>query len=125
MAAGYLIDTNILIDAQMNRLPPKGSQFLAEIIDEDFTVSFVTYIEFLGYKSVSKATEEFMALADVIEIDKDIIDTCITLRKSKAIKLPDAIIASTALSRGLSLITRNVEDFKKIKGLKVVNLYDL
>ena len=88
-------------------------------------VSFVTYIEFLGYKSVSKATQEFMALAGVIEIDKDIIDTCITLRKSKAIKLPDAIIASTALSRGLSLITRNVEDFKKIKDLKVVNLYNL
>jgi len=125
MVAGYLIDTNVLIDAQMNRLPPKGSQFLAAIIDEDFTVSFVTYIEFLGYKSVSKATEEFMALAGVIEIDKDIIDTCIALRKSKAIKLPDAIIASTALSRGLSLITRNVEDFEKIKGLKVVNLYDL
>src|SRR5690606_10143675 len=125
MVAGYLIDTNVLIDAQMNRLPPKGSQFLAAIIDEDFTVSFVTYIEFLGYKSVSKATEEFMALAGVIEIDKDIIDTCIALRKSNAIKLPDAIIASTALSRGLSLITRNVEDFKQIKDLKLVNLYDL
>jgi len=125
MAAGYLIDTNVLIDAQMNRLPPKGSQFLAEIIDEDFTVSFVTYIEFLGYKSVSKTTEEFMALASVIEIDKDIIDTCIALRKSKSIKLPDAIIASTAISRGRSLITRNVGDFKKISGLEVVNLYEL
>ena len=125
MATGYLIDTNVLIDAQMNRLPPKGSQFLAEIIDEDFTVSFVTYIEFLGYKSISRTTEEFMALANIIEIDKDIIDTCIALRKSKAIKLPDAIIASTALSRGLSLIIRNVGDFKKIRGLKVVNLYDI
>lgn len=125
MAAGYLIDTNVLIDAQMNRLPPKGSRSLADIIDEDFTVSFVTYIEFLGYINISKATKEFMALASVIEIDKDIIDTCIALRKSQSIKLPDAIIASTALSRGLSLITRNVEDFKKINGLKIVNLYDL
>ncbi|SEL69947.1 PIN domain-containing protein [Parapedobacter koreensis] len=77
MATGYLIDTNVLIDAQMNRLPPDGSQLLAEIIDEDFTVSFVTYI------------------------------------------------ASTALSRNLNLITRNVDDFKKIKGLKVINLYEL
>lgn len=73
MAAGYLIDTNVLIDAQMNRLPPKGSQFLAEIIDEDFTVSFVTYIEFLGYKSISKATEEFMALAGVIELTRTLL----------------------------------------------------
>src|SRR5690606_3043395 len=125
MAAGYLIDTNVLIDAQMDRLPPKGSQFLAEIIDEDFTVSFVTYIEFLGYKNVPKATEELMAMATVIEIDKSIIDTCITLRRSLSIKLPDALIASTALSRDLNLITRNVSDFRKIKDLSVVNLYEL
>lgn len=95
MAARYLIDTNVLIDAQMNRLSPKGSQFLADVIDENFTVSFVTYIELLGYKNVSKVTEEFMAMATVIEIDKDIIDICIALRKSQSIKLPDAIIAST------------------------------
>ncbi len=73
MAAGYLIDTNVLIDAQMDRLPPKGRQFLVEIIDEDFIVSFVTYIEFLGYKNVPKATEEFMAMANVIEIDRSIL----------------------------------------------------
>ncbi len=53
MAERYLIDTNVLIDAQMNRLKPKGRKFLANVIDEDFTVSFVTYIEFLGYKEVS------------------------------------------------------------------------
>lgn len=64
-------------------------------------------------------------MATVTEIDKDIIDTCIALRKSQSIKLPDAIIASTAISRGLALITRNVGDFKKINGLKMVNLYDL
>ncbi|WP_257669822.1 type II toxin-antitoxin system VapC family toxin [Parapedobacter tibetensis] len=124
MATGYLIDTNVLIDAQMNRLPPKGSLFLAGIIDEDFTVSFVTYIEFLGYKSVSKETKEFMALATVIEIDKDIIDTCIALRKSRSIKLPDAIIAATALSKNLTLITRNTSDFKKIKGLELLNPHE-
>jgi hypothetical protein len=32
----------------MKKLPAKGLQFLADVINEDFTVSFITYIEFLG-----------------------------------------------------------------------------
>ena len=60
MGQKYLIDTNSLIDAQMKRIPDKGLQFLAGVINEYFTVSFITYIEFLGYKYVSKASEEFM-----------------------------------------------------------------
>ena len=37
------------------------------------------------------------------------------------IKLPDAIIAATALVYDLTLISRNVSDFKNIEGLKVLN----
>lgn len=125
MGKGYLIDTNVLIDAQMNRLPPKGRDFLAGIIDENFTISFVTYIEYLGFKGVSKVAEEFVKLADVIEIDKQIIDICIELRKSQAIKLPDAIIASTALAKEMTLLTHNTADFKKISGLKVMNSWEI
>lgn len=93
MEQKYLIDTNVLIGAQMNSLPEAGMKFMAEIIDKDFTVSFITYIEFLGYKNVTKETEGFIALANVLEINKEIIQTCVNLRKSKVVKLPDAIIA--------------------------------
>jgi toxin FitB len=34
-------------------------------------------------------------------------------------KLPDAIIAATALVHGCELVTRNVSDFAKIPGLSV------
>lgn len=125
MEQKYLIDTNVLIDAQMNSLPEAGMKFMAEIIDKEFTVSFITYIEFLGYKDVTQETEDFIALADVIEINKEIIQTCINLRKSKIIKLPDAIIAATALVSDLTLTTRNISDFKNISGLKIVNPWEL
>ncbi|WP_198675460.1 PIN domain-containing protein [Pleomorphovibrio marinus] len=36
-------------------------------------------------------------------------------------KLPDEIIAATALTYDLTLLTRNIGDFKKIEGLKVTN----
>ena len=44
MGKKFLIDTNTLIDAQTRKLPESGLQFLERIIDEDFSISFVTYI---------------------------------------------------------------------------------
>lgn len=125
MEQKYLIDTNVPIGVQMNSLPKAGIKFMAEILDKDFTVSFITYIEFLGYKDVTKETEDFIALANVLEVNKEIIQTCVNLRKSKIVKLPDAIIAASALSSNLALITRNVSDFKNISGLKMINPWEL
>lgn len=125
MEQKYLIDTNVLIGVQMNDLPEAGMKFMAETLDKDFTISFITYIEFLGYKNVTKETEGFLALANVLEVNKEIIQTCVNLRKSKIIKLPDAIIAATALINELTLVTRNVSDFKNISGLKVIKPWEL
>jgi predicted nucleic acid-binding protein len=121
MGQKYLIDTNTLIDAQMKRMPEKGLQFLARVVNEDFIISFITYIEFLGYKDIPKASEEFISLASVIAINKPIMDACISLRKTHKIKLPDAIIAATALVYDLALISRNTSDFKNIDGLQVID----
>jgi hypothetical protein len=52
-------------------------EFIKNVVNEDFTVSFVTYIEFLGYKDISQISKDFIALANVLEINKSIIDTCI------------------------------------------------
>jgi len=43
------------------------------------------------------------------------------IRKQHSIKLPDAIIAATAVIYGLILVTRNTKDFVNIDGLQVVN----
>ena len=121
----YLVDTNSIIDAQIGRIPEKGLQFLGDVINENFIISFITYIEVLGYKDVSQATQGFMELADVIEINKTIINACIELRKRKKIKLPDAIIAATALVNNLTLISRNTKDLEDISGLTCINPYEL
>ncbi|GHU74834.1 motility twitching protein PilT [Bacteroidia bacterium] len=125
MGQRYLIDTNVLIDVQMDRLPKKGRDFLAKVMDDNFIVSFITQIEFLGYKDVPESSETFISLADVIEIDKQTICACIDLRKNHKIKLPDAIIAATAIVNNLTLLTRNISDFKNIENLHVLNLYEM
>ena len=121
MEQKYLIDTNVLIDAQMNRLPSKGLDFLTKVIDKNFIISFITQIEYLGYKNISKSSETLISLADIIEIDKLIIQTCIDIRKNYNIKLPDAIIAATALSRNLVLVTNNEKDFIELQDLLIIN----
>jgi len=40
-------------------------------------------------------------------------------------KTPDAIIAATAMSHGLTLVTNNERDFTNIKGLNVINPYEI
>ncbi len=42
MGVNYLWDTNTIIDAQMNKIPEKGLHFLANVINENFTVSFIS-----------------------------------------------------------------------------------
>lgn len=49
----------------------------------------------------------------------------IEIRQKYKTKLPDAIIAATALVHNLTIISRNTADFKNIEGLKVLDLYNL
>ena len=42
-------------------------------------------------------------------------------QKKHKIKLPDAIIAATAIVYGLTLITRNTADFNDLKNLELLN----
>jgi predicted nucleic acid-binding protein len=70
---------------------------------------------------ISKSSEDFISLATVIEVDKYIIQTCIDLRKNYKIKIPDALIAATALAQNLTLVTNNERDFVSINNLNIIN----
>lgn len=125
MEQKYLIDTNAIIDAQIGKIPKAGMDFMASVVNSSFNVSFVSYIEFMGYKDIKPQSEAFISMATVIEINKSIIDTCISLRKLKRIKLPDAIIAATAISQNLIIVSHNTKDFANIENLQIIDPYDL
>jgi predicted nucleic acid-binding protein len=67
----------------------------------------------------------FINDALVIELEQPIKLSTAVIRKQYRIKLPDAIIAATALVHDLTLITRNTSDFKNIEGLKIIDLFNL
>ena len=59
----------------------------------------------------------------ILYIDQKIADMVIQIRSEVRIKLPDAIIAATAKTANLHLVTRNTEDFKKVE-VQITNPFD-
>jgi predicted nucleic acid-binding protein len=125
MGKSYLIDTNIIIDFSENRLPLNAKLFVAEVIDNEPNISIINKIELLGFSLVTSEIIEFTDSANIINLTEDITNKTIKLRKNRKIKLPDAIIAATALAHNLTLISRNTKDFDGIDGLEFINPYDL
>ena len=128
MGTGYLIDSNVVIGYLDGRIPEKGMVFLHAIIDDIPHVSIITKIEVLRFNAPEEAYKiifDFMDNSLVYGLSDPIVSNTIQLGKNHKIKLPDAIIAATALVHDLTLLTRNVSDFKSISGLSVVNPYDM
>ena len=54
-------------------------------------------------------------------LDDEVIESAVRLRQQKRMKLGDAIIGATALEYGVPLVTCNMDDFKNIPGLQLIN----
>ena len=117
----FLIDTNIIIYLTKKKL--KISDFVKS--GSSLYISSISYMETLGYSFQNqfeeKEVNEFCESFERIFLTKEIEKQTILIRKSNKIKLPDAIIAATALVNNLILVTHNYNDFKNILGLKILN----
>ena len=125
MGTRYLIDTNVVLDFMGNKLPEKGKIRIARIIDEEINFSVINKIELLGFSKVEQDLIEFVTCSNIHPIDDAIVDKTIEIRRLFKIKLPDAIIAATAMINDMVLVSRNTKDFKTVKGLKAIDPYML
>lgn len=116
------MDTNAVIDYLDNKLPDNSANLIDKV---DTQVSVITRMELLSWNKATikqiKILQEFINGSVVIGLEENIIVKTIELRRQYKIKLPDAIIAATALSGKMHLISHNVSDFVKIPGLKVID----
>ena len=99
-------------------------EYLANVIDNHLPISIINKIEVLGFSHQSNLTLELLTFVRVIGLTDEIAEITVNIRKSTKIKLPDAIIAATAMANKLSLITRNVTDFKNVSDLVLINPWD-
>lgn len=123
MGKRYLIDTNVIINFFGQKFPASTNTFLSAL---EPLISFITYIEL--FSSNNLQDKDILLLNSFVEsatiftqIDTRIIQTAISIRKNYNVKLPDAVIAATAIVHNLTLISGNIKDFEKIKELDFLN----
>jgi len=124
----YLLDSNIVINYLNGSIPAAGMEMINVIVDIDPLISVITKMETLGFSFQSadeqNLTETFINGSMVLGIDDKVVSKTIDIRRTEIIKLPDAIIAATAIVNDLTLLTRNTKDFTKIGGLQIIDRSD-
>jgi len=111
------IDTNIVLYLL------NGDSEVAKLLQrKTIYISIISEIELLGYKGILESEknviQNFLNQCVIINITQSIKEKVIELKSTYAIKLPDALIAATAIIHDLHLITAD-KGFEKIKDLKL------
>jgi len=127
MGQEYLLDSNVIIGYLAGQIPSSGMDIVSEIVSNRPNISVISQIEVLRFNDTPEnetVLKEFINMAKVYPLSNNVVECTIKLCKQIKIKLPDAIIAATALLEGLTLVTRNVSDFNKIPDLILLNPWD-
>lgn len=126
MELSYLLDTNCISDYLGARLPDSSMKLMDEIFDSSPAISIINKIELLGHNYPGLPKFQLAVEAcQTLPLSDEIVQRTIAIRKSRKIRIPDAIIAATALDHSLTLITHNIKDFKGIYGLKLLDLHEV
>ncbi len=119
----YLLDTNAIVSLL------QGSGALVTLLQnaEWVGISVISQIEFLAFSELSESDrqlfEQFLKRIEVINLvasNNLLIEEIIQIRLQYRVKLPDAIIASTALQVGANLVT-NDRELTKVTTLTIIN----
>lgn len=114
----YLLDTNAIIYLI-------GGRLAAPLPAGHYSFSVISEIELLSFSGLSAEDEqkisELLALLDRVELNQTVRLEAIKLRKQKRLKLPDAIIAASAIIRNATLFT-NDQAFHVTSNLTVQSL---
>ena len=113
-------DTNVLI-----HLLGKNSDVVNFLRGKELSLSVVTELELYAKPNLTEREEDIIDIlvenCFVIELSQSIKQIVKKIRKVHKIKLPDAIIASTAIYLDIPLVTYD-SDFENIDELKLILL---
>ena len=113
--AQLLVDTDVCIHhlSGARRLPRQAGRL---------AYSVITRAELLAGARGGEAASVRRLLAGMeeLEVDRRVAERAALLRRERpSLRMPDALIAATALVHSLTLHTRNSRDFSGVPGLRV------
>lgn len=116
-----LLDSNILIyscQTEFVYLKPL-------VLNTKNCVSHISKLEVLGFPRLTEIEKQYFEnvfrILKIMPINETVIDKAIELRQQFKMKSNDSIIAATALLNNMEVYTKNIDDFKNITGLTVIN----
>lgn len=119
----YLLDTNAIIALL------SGNQTLVDLTASAtwLGISIISQLEFLAFENLSSADQDlfevFLQRVEVVDLSQQnvaLLDKVIELRKTSRLKLPDAIIAASALLNSASLVTAD-KAIKRVDDLSIID----
>jgi tRNA(fMet)-specific endonuclease VapC len=127
----YMLDTDICLCA-INERPPKVLQALKEHHAEGLGVSAITASELhfgvarTGSARNTQALRHFLAGLEVVGFDATAAEVAGQVRawlagQGTPIGPYDSLIAAHAQALGVTLVTNNVREFKRVPGLQLAN----
>ena len=105
----FLLDSNVLIDTLNQKLNLLG--FLNNFPDCEVYINLVVEIEVLAKSGMSEQEEaEVRALLDSfkwVEIGKSVREIAVQIRRTKELRLPDALIAASAITLNATVLSND------------------
>ena len=110
-----LADTDVCIDHLTGRarLPGRPSRLGNSVITRAELRAGA------GGQHQHEAIRRLLGAMKEYDVDRQIAEEAGRIRREDGIRLPDALIAATAMVHGLTVLTRNVGDFRRVSGLRV------
>ena len=134
----YLLDTCVLAESRRRPVDKNLEAWLTEVPDEALFISVLTLGEIrYGIEKLAEEKrrtqltlwlEHELAVwfgSRVLPLDVEIVDRWGFLRAHhRTLPAIDSLLAATALTYHLTLVTRNTKDFMSINGLKILNPWE-
>lgn len=132
----YLLDTNVVSETRKAR--PHGAllAWIRSASDQSLHISAVTVGEIQAGIEVTREQDKVKAAElevwldqiaqtyNVLDVDAAIFKCWVRLMHGKPDHhLEDALIAATAIAHGLTVVTRNIRDFRAF-GVKLINPFE-
>ncbi|CAM8636539.1 VapC Predicted nucleic acid-binding protein, contains PIN domain [Oxalobacteraceae bacterium] len=109
MALIFLLDTNFILGLLKATPEVLAIVEVRDLLASSCAYSAVTRMELLGYPNITPDEERLIAdrlsKFTYLSISSEVDNLAITLRRTRKLKLPDALIAATAIHHGLELLT--------------------
>ena len=112
IVADLLVDTDVFIDHL------RGARQLV-VKKNRVHYSVVTRAELFAGNTASDLVNLILQPFREIPVGRSVAERAGRIRRETGVRLPDALIAATAIENELRLVTRNRADFEKIRGLRM------